>query len=346
MNALSQGRRVPTTVITGFLGAGKTSLIRHLIANADGRRLALVINEFGDIGVDEALLRGCGDTACAESDIIELTNGCLCCTVADDFAPAMEKLLARDPQPEHIVIETSGLALPKPLVDAFNWPAIRTRLTVDGVVVVVDGEALRSGRVVGNAAALAAQAAADPALAHDEPVEEVFHDQLACADLVVLSKCDLLSEDERTSARTHLEALVRPGVRIIESRGASLPAAALIGLGAAAEADLAARPTLHDLEGGHDHDDFESLVITPGPLAEPEAFEQRLARLGATHAVLRAKGFLDVPGKPRRRVVQGVGPRIEGHFDRPWREGEPRESRVVLIGLRPLDHAAIRAALA
>lgn len=345
MNAPSQGRRVPATVITGFLGAGKTSLIRHLIANADGRRLALLINEFGDIGVDEALLRGCGDEACAESDIIELTNGCLCCTVADDFAPAMEKLLARDPPPEHIVIETSGLALPKPLVDAFNWPAIRTRLTVDGVVVVVDGEALRAGRVVGNAAALAAQAAADPALAHDEPVEEVFHDQLACADLVVLNKCDLLSEAERAAARALLATLVRPGVRIIESRGASLPTAALIGLGAAAEADLAARPTLHDLEGGHDHDDFESLVIAPGPLADPEAFEQRLARLGATHAVLRAKGFLDVPGKPRRRVVQGVGPRIEGHFDRPWRDGEPRESRVVLIGLRPLDHAAIRAAL-
>ncbi|MBM3481956.1 MAG: cobalamin biosynthesis protein CobW [Alphaproteobacteria bacterium] len=346
MNAPNPGRRVPATVITGFLGAGKTSLIRHLINNANGRRLALVINEFGDIGVDEALLRGCGDEACSESDIVELTNGCLCCTVADDFAPAMEKLLARVPQPEHIVIETSGLALPKPLVDAFNWPEIRTRLTVDGVVAVVDGDALRAGRVVGNAAELAAQAAADPALAHDEPVEEVFHDQLACADLVVLSKCDLLSEAEREAALTQLSALVRPGVRVVQSHGSALPATALIGLGAAAEADLAARPTLHDLEGGHDHDDFESIVIAPGPISEPEVFERHLASLAASHGVLRAKGFLDVPGRPRRRVVQGVGPRIDGHYDRPWQADEPRESRVVLIGLRPLDHVAIRAALA
>ena len=345
MNAPSASARVPTTVISGFLGAGKTSLIRHLIANAKGRRLALVINEFGDIGVDEALLRGCGDQACAESDIIELTNGCLCCTVADDFAPAMAKLLAREPRPEHIVIETSGLALPKPLIDAFNWPEIRTRLTVDGVIAVVDGLALKDGRVVGDAARLAQQRAADPALDHDDPVEEVFHDQLACADLIVLNKCDALSAAERALFGAQLRGRARPGVRVIEAFGAALPPEALIGLGAAAEVDLINRPTLHDLEVAHDHDDFESVVIEPGPIEAPERFEQHLTEALAASGVLRAKGFIDVPGRPRRRVVQAVGPRVEGYYDRAWESGEARRSRLVVIGLRPLDRAAIIAAL-
>ncbi|MGD9539026.1 MAG: cobalamin biosynthesis protein CobW [Alphaproteobacteria bacterium] len=338
--------RVPTTVISGFLGAGKTSLIRHLIETANGRRLALLINEFGDVGIDEALVRGCGDENCAESDIVELTNGCLCCTVADDFAPAMEKLLARDPAPDHIVIETSGLALPKPLVDAFNWPEIRTRLTVDGVVVVVDGEALREGRVVGDPARLAQQAIDDPSLDHDEPVEEVFIDQLACADLIVLNKCDLLSEAERAALETKLLQRARPGVRVLRAHGANLPSDAVIGLGAAAEADLANRPTLHDLDAAHDHDDFESVALALPAIDDPEAFERRLASvLSGMSSILRAKGFLDVPGKPRRRVVQGVGPRIEGYYDRAWAAGEPRAGHLVVIGLKPLDRTALETAL-
>ena len=108
--------RVPCTIVTGFLGAGKTTLIRHVLAHADGRRLAVIVNEFGDVGIDGEILRGCGDEACPEDNIVELANGCLCCTVADDFVPALDTILARTPQVEHIVIETSGLALPKPLV--------------------------------------------------------------------------------------------------------------------------------------------------------------------------------------------------------------------------------------
>ena len=346
MNVPRPLARVPTTVITGFLGAGKTSLIRHLLSNANGRRLALMINEFGDVGIDEALLRGCGDETCAESDIIELTNGCICCTVADDFAPAMQKLLARDPRPEHIVIETSGLALPKPLVDAFNWPEIRTRLTVDGVVVVVDGEAFNQGRVVGDALRLAKQRQADPTLDHENPVEEVFVDQLACADLIVLNKCDLLSTTERASLVEKLLTVARPGVRVLQATGAALPIEALLGLGAAAEDDVANRRTLHDAEPEHNHDDFESMVVALPPIADPDAFERRLASLFTTLPVLRAKGFLDVPGKARRRVVQGVGPRIDGYYDRAWAKGEMRTSELVVIGLRPLDRAALEAALA
>ena len=271
-------RKIPTTVISGFLGAGKTSLIRHVLATANGRRVALIINEFGDLGIDESLLRGCGDDACADGDIVELANGCICCTVADDFVPTIEALLARDPAPEHIVIETSGLALPKPLVAAFNWPEIRNRVTVDGVVAVVDGPAVLDGRFAADPAALQAQREADEALDHESPLEEVFEDQLACADLVVLNKVDLLDADERARTRALLAGDLRAGVKIVEAEQARIDADVLLGLAAAAEDDLAARPSHHDeFDGEHDHDEFDSFVLSLGPVADPLPYLYRMA---------------------------------------------------------------------
>ena len=339
-------RKIPTTVISGFLGAGKTSLIRHMLATANGRRVALIINEFGDLGIDESLLRGCGDDACADGDIVELANGCICCTVADDFVPTIEALLARDPAPEHIVIETSGLALPKPLVAAFNWPEIRNRVTVDGVVAVVDGPAVLDGRFAADPAALQAQREADEALDHESPLEEVFEDQLACADLVVLNKVDLLDADERARTRALLAGDLRAGVKIVEAEQARIDADVLLGLAAAAEDDLAARPSHHDeFDGEHDHDEFDSFVLSLGPVADPEALEARLAAAIEAHDILRIKGFVDVPGKRRRHVIQAVGSRIGRYFDRDWQVDEVRQSRLVVIGLSPLDRTAINAAL-
>src|SRR5271169_5932036 len=164
-------RRVPATVITGFLGAGKTSLVRHLLACADGRRLAVVVNEFGELGIDRELLLGCGDTSCNDEDIVELANGCICCTVAEDFLPTLTQLLDRAAPPEHILIETSGLALPKPLVQAFAWPEIRARATVDGVLTMIDAGALAQGLFAADPEAIASRRAADPAQAHDDPLD-------------------------------------------------------------------------------------------------------------------------------------------------------------------------------
>ncbi|HMO09059.1 MAG TPA: GTP-binding protein, partial [Paracoccaceae bacterium] len=162
--------KIPVTVVTGFLGAGKTTLIRHLMANPGGRRLAILVNEFGTVGVDGDILRACADAACPEENIVELANGCICCTVADDFIPTMEALLSRPVRPDHIVIETSGLALPKPLLKAFDWPAIRSRVTVDGVVALADAEAVAAGRFAPDPAAVEAQRAADDSLDHDTPL--------------------------------------------------------------------------------------------------------------------------------------------------------------------------------
>ena len=337
-------RRVPATIITGFLGAGKTSLVRHLLARANGRRLAVVVNEFGELGIDRELLLGCGDAAC-DDDIVELANGCLCCTVAEDFLPTLTRLLDRDSRPEHILIETSGLALPKPLVQAFAWPEIRTRTTVDGVLTVVDGAAVAAGLFASDPEAIARQRAADPALVHDNPLEEVFTDQLACADLVILNKTDLVDSVQLAELRREIKTRLRPGVKLVATRGGVMPPEVALGLGAAAEENLAARPSLHDLEAEHDHDDFESFVVTRGPVREPDAFLARLRSAIDLHDILRVKGFVDVAGRDRRQVVQVVGNRLQQHFDRSWLPSEKRETRLVVIGRKGLDHAAITSAL-
>jgi cobalamin biosynthesis protein CobW len=336
--------RVPCTIVTGFLGAGKTTLIRHVLANAQGRRLAVIVNEFGDVGIDGEILKGCGNEACPEENIVELANGCLCCTVADEFVPALDAILARDGV-EHIVIETSGLALPKPLVQAFHWPAIKSRVTVDGVVVVVDGAALASGRVADDLDALARQRAADSALAHDDPVEEVFDDQIACADLVVLNKRDLIDAAGIAKAQAVIAGVLPRSVKVITVADGKVDQALLLGLGVGTEDDIANRRTRHDNEPEHDHDDFDSFVVPVGEITDPSALAARVAALAGNFDVLRVKGFAAVAGKPLRLLVQAVGPRVTHQYDRPWAAAEPRDGRLVVIGLKGLDRAAVTRAL-
>jgi cobalamin biosynthesis protein CobW len=337
--------KIPVTIITGFLGSGKTTLIRHVLENAKGRRLALIINEFGDVGVDGSILKSCGIDTCPEENIVELANGCVCCTVADDFIPAIEALLALEPRPEHIVIETSGLALPKPLVKAFDWPDIRTRVTVDGVIAVVDGAAVAAGRFADDPVKLAAQRAADSSIDHENPLEEVYEDQLLCADLVVLNKADLMDAEMVHRVTAEIHATVPRAVKVVETRDGRIDPAILLGLGAAAEDDLAHRPSHHDAEEGHDHDDFESFVVDIPPTSDAAGLLARFAAVAQEHDVLRMKGFIEVTGKPMRLLVQGVGQRFRQQFDRPWGIGEDRRGRLVVIGEKGLDRDAITAAL-
>jgi cobalamin biosynthesis protein CobW len=324
--------RIPATIVTGFLGAGKTSLVRHLVERG-GRRLALLINEFGDLGVDRAIIDGCDIPGCSEDDVIELANGCICCTVADDFLPAMRMILAREPVPDHIVVETSGLALPKPLVRAFAWPEIKTRVTVDGVLVVADAAAVLAGRFASDPQALGAQRAQDAALTHEEgPLEELFEEQLVCADMVLVNKADQIDADDMVLVEAAIRPHLRPAVRLLwTSHGRVDPR------------DLASRPSHHDDGEEHGHDDFESFVVTLPPLRDPLALEQRLRAAARQFDILRIKGFVAVDGKPLRQVVQAVGERVERYFDRPWRAGERQRGGLVIIGLRGLDRVAIGA---
>ena len=361
--------KTPATIVTGFLGAGKTTLIRHLLQNAGGRRIALIVNEFGDLGVDGGILAGCGIEGCSDDDVVELSNGCICCTVADDFVPAMEALLARPEPPEHIVIETSGLALPQPLVRAFAWPDLRTRVTVDGVVTVIDGPAVAAGTFAADAAAVDRQRAADDGLDHETPLSELYADQVACADMIVVNKADLMEDADALVARLRGEA--RAGVQVVPATMGALPPEVLLGRAQGAEDDVAARHEIHhhhhhhdDAEGhdrdhdhghdhhhdadhGHDHghDAFESFVVeTPEP-ADPAALSDRIAAVIREHGILRLKGFASVAGKPMRLTVQAVGPRVDHYFDRPLGD-DPRGARLVVIGRAGLDRDAIAAALA
>jgi cobalamin biosynthesis protein CobW len=333
--------KIPCSIVTGFLGAGKTTLVRHVLERAQGRRLAVIVNEFGDVGIDGEILRGCGIESCNEDSIVELANGCICCTVADDFVPALEGLLALDEPPEHILIETSGLALPKPLVQAFNWPAIASRVTVDGVIAVVDGAAVARGRFADDPEALAQQRAEDQSVDHDNPLEEVYEDQLLCADLIVLNKTDLLQAGDVARVIGDIKSTVPRAVKVVETQGAQLDPAVLLGLGAAAEADLAARPSHHDAESEHDHDDFETFILEVPQVEQPEDILERIAQAAQAHDILRVKGFADVKGKPMRLLIQGVGNRMQQQYDRPWRADEARQGRIVVIGQKGLDREAI-----
>jgi cobalamin biosynthesis protein CobW len=335
--------RVPCTIVTGFLGAGKTTLIRHLLGHAQSRllRLAVIVNEFGDVGIDGEILKGCGEAACPEQNIVELANGCLCCTVADEFVPALDAILALRPAVEHIVIETSGLALPKPLVQAFHWPAIRSRVTVDGVIAVVDGAALAAGRVAADIDALSRQRAADTSLDHDDPVEEVFEDQIACADLVVLNKRDLIDPASLDRVLAGITRVLPRAVRIVTAADGKVDPAALIGLGVGTEADIDRRRTRHDAETGHDHDDFTSFVVPLPEIADPAELAARVAALAERHDVFRVKGFAAVSGKPMRLLVQAVGARVTHQFDRPWGSSDRRQGHLVVIGLKGLDRAGV-----
>jgi cobalamin biosynthesis protein CobW len=350
--------KIPATIITGFLGAGKTTLIRHMLQNAQGRRIALIINEFGDLGVDGDILKGCGDETCREEDVMELSNGCICCTVADDFIPTMEKLLAREDRPDHIVIETSGLALPQPLVRAFNWPGISTQVTVDGVVTVVDGKAVTEGRFAHSVAAVDAQRQLDENLDHETPLSELFEDQIACADMIVVNKTDLLEGAEAEALVGTLRDSSRSGVQVVTTSMGKLPVDVLLGQGIGAESDLDSRHELHhhhhdhsdehehdhDHHHDHDHDAFESFVVTLGEITDPKAFSDQVSTIIGAHDILRLKGFAAVSGKPMRLTLQAVGPRVETYFDQPFGD-TARATRLVVIGQAGLDQAAIEAAL-
>jgi cobalamin biosynthesis protein CobW len=342
MNTLA---KVPVTVVTGFLGSGKTTLIRHLISNANGKKLAVLVNEFGSEGVDGEILKSCADANCPTENIVELANGCICCTVADDFIPAMELLLSRQVKPDHILIETSGLALPKPLLKAFDWPEIRSRITVDGVIALADAEAVAAGRFAPDPAAVEAQRAADEKLDHETPLSEVFEDQIACADIVLLTKADLAGAKGLEAARAAISAEMPRRVPMLAVVDGVVDARVILGLEAAAEADLAARPSHHDGEDEHEHDDFASVVIELPEIRDLDRLVASVQRLAREQNVLRAKGYIAVAGKPMRLLLQAVGERVRHQFDTAWGMW-PRQSKLVVIGEHgDIDEAAIRAGL-
>ncbi|WP_417273938.1 cobalamin biosynthesis protein CobW [Celeribacter halophilus] len=338
--------KLPVTVITGFLGAGKTTLIRELMQNPGGKRLAVVVNEFGDVGVDGEILKSCAIPDCPAENIMELSNGCICCTVADDFIPTIEALMALEPRPDHILIETSGLALPKPLLKAFDWPDIRSKITVDGVIALADAEAVAAGRFAPDVAAVDAQRQADDSIDHETPLSEVFEDQISCADIVLLTKPDLAGLEGVAKAKAVIASEAPRPVPVIEVAEGAVDPRVILGLEAAAEDDMDARPSHHDDHGEHEHDDFDSIVVDLPELSDPQTLVRAIETLAKAHNILRVKGYAAVAGKPMRLLVQAVGARVRHQFDRPWAADEARQGRLVVIAEHDdIDREVIEAAL-
>ncbi|MEX0287071.1 MAG: cobalamin biosynthesis protein CobW [Paracoccaceae bacterium] len=344
---MSTLEKLPVTVITGFLGSGKTTLVRHLMQNPGGKRLAVVVNEFGDVGVDGEILKSCAIPDCPAENIMELANGCICCTVADDFIPTIEALMALEPRPDHILIETSGLALPKPLLKAFDWPDIRSKITVDGVIALADAEAVAAGRFAPDVAAVDAQREADDSLDHETPLSEVFEDQISCADIILLTKPDLAGPEGVAKAKAVIEAEAPRTLPVVEVAEGAVDPRVILGLEAAAEDDMDARPSHHDGHDDHEHDDFDSIVVDIPDIADPSELVARIEHLANTRNILRVKGYANVAGKPMRLLVQAVGARVRHQFDRPWGPDEARRGRLVVIAEHDdIDATAISAELA
>ena len=338
--------KLPVTVITGFLGSGKTTLIRHLMQNPNGKRLAVVVNEFGDVGVDGDILKSCAIPDCPAENIMELANGCICCTVADDFIPTIEALMKLDPQPDHILIETSGLALPKPLLKAFDWPDIRSKITVDGVIALADAEAVADRRFAPNVEAVDAQRLADDSLDHETPLSEVFEDQISCADIVLLTKADLTDQAGMDKAKAIIAQEAPRPLPVVEVSEGVVDPRVILGLEAAAEDDLEARPSHHDEPHDHDHEDFDSIVVAIDDIEDVETFKEKVAALALEQNILRVKGYGVVKDKPMRLLVQAVGSRVRAQFDRPWCMDDVKKGRMVVIAEHDhISRPAIEAAL-
>ena len=309
---MSSLEKIPVTILTGFLGAGKTTLIRNLILKNKSKKLAVIINEFGDLGVDGEIVKQCSDETCPEENILELANGCICCTVADDFIPTMKSLLEGQYLPEHILIETSGLALPKPLLKAFEWPEIRSRLTVDSVLAVVDAEAVVNGIFAPQMSTELEEKQNQTYVEHETPLSEVFEDQINCSDVVLLTKPDLV--ENISDARNIIIKEMERSVPILEVQNGDVGADVILGVNAAAETDLDNRRSHHDGFDDHEHDDFDTFSISVPKILDIEKFKIVLETLIRENDILRIKGFLRVESKPLNLLVQGVGKRLSVNF--------------------------------
>jgi len=371
--------KIPVTIVTGFLGSGKTTLICGLLKKSPDKRLAVLVNEFGEVSVDGALLRTAGESCGVE--IHDLPNGCICCTIKDDFLPTMKQLQARKHEIDHVLIETSGLALPTPVMRALAWPEIRNDFQLDAVLTVVDAPQLLEGDLEMGKPIPGSEGADLPE--HLGSVDSILHQQLENADVVVLNKIDDLSEEALMKA----EELVRqkaPKIRFLEmAYHAELDTRLCMGLslhdqplppaahdhghhghhhGPVQHMPLELDRPLEDQEqfdghahsglnahehGEHSHQHFhdhdtgwQSFVLHCHKPQDAELVKTAVREVTMAQPILRAKGFTAVEGKHHRLVVQAVRTRVQTYFEQ--EHSHDTESSLVFIGYHPKREEVVR----
>ncbi len=339
--------RIPVTIVTGFLGAGKTTLLRQLLKHSK-HRLGVIVNEFGTIGLDGDLIQTCG--FCPDDEVekrvVELRNGCLCCTVQDDFLPAMLELLSHSNKLDGILIETSGLALPKPLLQALNWPSIRTKVYVNGVVTVVDGESLATGNPVGDPKIIEIQRKEDPSLDHLTSIKELFCDQLEVADLVLITRSDICSVQSLEQVKVELATKVRKATPLIPIALGNVNPSLILELDHPNDFN----DSNPDSSTDHHHHHFEMKTCSLRFECDLDkiALENHLKTLVVKHKILRVKGRCWLPGKSIPLQLQMVGSRLNTWYEKvPESAWTPQLNGIdlVFLGLNALIPSELRASL-
>ncbi len=305
-------KQIPVTLLTGFLGSGKTTLLNRILTEQHGRKYAVIVNEFGETGIDNDLVVD------VDEEVFEMNNGCICCTVRGDLIRILGGLMKRAEKFDAIIVETTGLADPAPVVQTFFVdPDVAEKTALDAIVTIVDAVHLESQ------------------LDQHHEVEE----QLAFADIVLINKTDLIEADVIPRIERRIRAK-NPYARILHTTRCHAPLDTLLEQDAfKLERVLEVEPTFLEDEHDHEHDDdITSISLHANTPLDPDRFRTWFGELLREHGqnILRSKGILDIEGEDERYVVQGVHMLMNSEHLGPWPEASPRESRLVFIG-RGLD---------
>ena len=324
-------KKIPVIVVSGFLGSGKTTFLRYLLKESN-KKFGLIINEFGDVGIDGDLIKSCDKCDESEDDcVIELNNGCLCCTVQDDFVPSIKALLEFNPPIESIIIETSGLALPIPLIQALNWPEIRSSIYLDVVVGIVNGESMLNGSPINDLNKITKQYNETDKIDHNATIDELFEEQLEVSDIVLVSRSDILNDDQFDVVKNKIQGSLNSSTPVLKSKNGKIDLNYLFDFNFKKETYKEFLTEEHD----HNHVELVSDSFKLNYFLEKNDFEKEMSKILDELNILRIKGRIWIPNKSLPLQIQIVGKKINTWFeeapDNCWRPNDNAGLELVII---------------